>query len=65
MLITGERHLRAVLTKYAAHYNNHRPHQALAQRPPNPAQATIDRPTGRIQRRPILTGLINEYRQAA
>ena len=29
MLIFGERHLRQVLTGYAAHYNTARPHRAL------------------------------------
>ena len=28
MLIFGERHLRGVLARYAAHYNGHRPHRA-------------------------------------
>jgi transposase InsO family protein len=34
MLITGERHLRLVLSEYAEHYNVHRPHRALCQSPP-------------------------------
>ena len=35
MLITGERHLRLVLSEYANHYNVHRPHRTLEQnRPP-------------------------------
>ena len=33
MLITGERHLRLVLGEYADHYNAHRPHRALQQKP--------------------------------
>jgi hypothetical protein len=65
MLITGERRLRMVLTEYAAHFNTHRPHQALAQRAPNPTPSGVYRPDGKVQRRSILTGLINEYRQAA
>ncbi|MGH3525065.1 MAG: integrase core domain-containing protein, partial [Mycobacterium sp.] len=35
VLITGERHLLAVLTEYQAHYNTARPHQGIAQRTPD------------------------------
>ena len=35
MLILGERHLRAVLAEYQAHYNTARPHQGIAQRVPD------------------------------
>jgi putative transposase len=46
LLITGERHLRQVLTEYLRHYNTARPHRALGQlapvqvdtRPPCPAR---------------------------
>jgi putative transposase len=65
MLIGGERHLRAVLDEYSSHYNEHRPHQTLTQRPPNPAPAAVDRSVGPVRRHPILAGLINEYTQAA
>ena len=34
MLITGERHLRLVLSDYVDHYDSHRPHRALRQSPP-------------------------------
>ena len=34
MLITGERHLRLVLSEYVEHYNVHRPHRTLCQSPP-------------------------------
>jgi putative transposase len=34
MLITGERHLRLVLSEYVEHYNVHRPHRTLGQSPP-------------------------------
>ena len=65
MLIFGERHLRRVLARYAVHYNAMRPHRALKLRPPR-ANASVPEPIrGRIRRRPILGGLINEYEAAA
>jgi putative transposase len=65
MLISGERHLRSVLAQYSLHYNQQRPHRALQLRPPRP-QAPVPEPIhGRIRRRPILGGLINEYEPAA
>ena len=36
ILIFGERHLRAVLAQYGAHYNGRRPHRALSLLPPRP-----------------------------
>jgi putative transposase len=65
MLIFGERRLRAVLTEYARHYNEHRPHQSLQQDPPKPRPSVIDIQHARITRRTILGGLINEYSQVA
>ncbi|WP_260724053.1 transposase [Dactylosporangium roseum] len=65
ILIAGERHLTNVLTGYTAHYNGHRPHRTLDQRPPNPPPQIVDLNTARVRRRPILGGLINEYSQAA
>jgi transposase InsO family protein len=65
MLIFGERHLRSVLARYAVHYNRKRPHRSLELRPPRP-DATVPEPIrGRILRRPVLGGLINEYEAAA
>jgi transposase InsO family protein len=69
MLILDERHLRAVLDIYTDHYNRHRPHQSLHQRPPRAAEvdqpAPVIAPGNRIRRTQPLGGLINEYRQAA
>jgi putative transposase len=65
MLIVGERHLSSVLTVYTAHYTGHRPHRSLGQPPPNPSAQVVDVTAARVQRRPILGGLINEYTQAA
>ena len=65
MLIFGERHLRNVLARYAAHYNRQRPHRALQLRPPR-QEAPVPEPIhGKIRRRPILGGLINQYEAAA
>ncbi|WP_406043302.1 integrase core domain-containing protein [Micromonospora sp. NBC_00898] len=65
MLIVGERHLTTVLGEYTRHYNDHRPHRSLDQRPPNPSPHVVDLNGARVQRQPILGGLINEYSQAA
>jgi hypothetical protein len=65
MLIFGERHLRQVLAVYAAHYNAQRPHRALRLRPPRPTSPVPETVHGRIWRRPILGGLLNEYETAA
>ncbi|RZU76077.1 integrase-like protein [Micromonospora kangleipakensis] len=42
ILIGGERHLASVLTEYTEHYNGHRPHRSLGQRPPNPPPQVVD-----------------------
>jgi putative transposase len=65
LLITGPRHLAAVLHEYVQHYNAHRPHRSLHQHPP--AGATPPRSEAAIQplRRDRLGGLIHEYVQAA
>jgi putative transposase len=65
MLIFGERHLLSVLARYAVHYNQKRPHRSLQLRPPRPDAPVPEPIRGRIQRRPILGGLINEYEAAA
>jgi putative transposase len=42
MLIFGERHLRAVLAEYEAHYNGPRPHRSRQLRPPRPDHPVAD-----------------------
>ena len=69
-LILGEAHLRAVLAEYQQHYNTARPHQGINQRIPSgedrpPRFTAGDFRTGQILRKPILSGLINEYARAA
>jgi transposase InsO family protein len=65
MLIFGERHLRRALASYATHYNARRPHRALQLRPPRPESPVPEPVYGRIRRRPVLGGLINDYAPAA
>ena len=65
MLIFGQRHLQAILKRYAAHYNGRRPHRSRQLRPPRPDHPPADLSQERIQRRPVLGGLFNEYQRAA
>jgi transposase InsO family protein len=61
LLIYRQRHLTRVLDTYTRHYNEHRPHRSLQQRPPTPRPGPPILTHSRIRRRPILAGLINEY----
>jgi putative transposase len=67
LLILGRRHLHHVLVAYVRHFNEHRPHRALGQRPPLsdklPLAEVID--LDRLRRRDVLGGLIHEYQLAA
>jgi putative transposase len=65
MLIFGQRHLRLVLAEYEAHYNGRRPHRSRQLHPPRPDHPVADLSRKRIERRPILGGLIHEYERAA
>ena len=65
MLIFGERHLRAILAEYEAHYNGRRPHRGRQLHPPRPDHPAADLSCEQIKRLPVLGGLINEYERAA
>ena len=65
LLILNEHHLRAVLQRYAHHYNHRRPHQALQLAPPQPDHPIAEPRCTPIHRRPVLGGLINEYFSSA
>ena len=65
MLIFGQRHLRTILAQYEAHYNGRRPHRSRQLRPPRPDHPPAGLSQERIQRRPVLGGLISEYERAA
>ena len=66
-IIWNQRQLERLVIDYIEHYNQHRPHRSLSQRPPTPhadppptAPATIT-----VLRTTRCDGLINEYRNAA
>ncbi|WP_346179124.1 integrase core domain-containing protein [Streptomyces cuspidosporus] len=61
LLITGERHLRTVLTMYAEHYNAGRAHRSLGLRAPDDDPNVIPLPAAPVRRKQVLGGLLNEY----
>ena len=65
MLVFRERHLRTLLAGDEAHYNGRCPHRSRHLRPPRPDHPPADLFKERIQRQPVLGGLINEYERAA
>jgi putative transposase len=72
LLIVGRRHLDHVLATYTQHFNEHRPHRALGQRPPlGKSPPSSEQPTAevidldRVRRRDRIGGLIHEYQLAA
>jgi len=73
VLILGGRHVERVVRVYAQHYNRHRPHRSLDQRPPLAQPPPIDGPApsnelpqfDRLRRRDRLGGLLHEYELAA
>jgi putative transposase len=69
LLIFSRRQLEHVLRVYTCHYNQHRPHRALALHPPeqadgNPAPLRAP-PYPQLHRTDLLGGLIHEYEHAA
>jgi putative transposase len=67
LLIFNRRHLERVLPVYVHHYNAHRPHRSLDQRPPNLREPVLTpiSDLGRVRRHEVLGGLIREYKAAA
>lgn len=69
LIVLNERHLRAVLREWMAHYNRGRPHASLGPGIPCVPLDRLARPNGhqipdghRVTAAPILAGLHHEYR---
>ncbi|MEU1665279.1 integrase core domain-containing protein [Streptomyces sparsogenes] len=66
--IIEQAHLRLIVIEYADHYNRHRPHRTLEQRPPDPLITPEPRPASdptSVSRHDRLGGLIHEYKHVA
>jgi putative transposase len=66
-IIWNQRQLERLVAEYINHYNTHRPHRSLGQKPPlpDPQYPDIDPRHLRVSKSPRCDGLINEYRHAA
>ncbi len=66
-IIWNRLQLERLVVEYVAHYNGHRPHRSLEQRPPTPLDDPPDTPpaTVIVLRTDRCDGLINEYQNAA
>jgi transposase InsO family protein len=65
ILITGPRHLDIVLREYVQHFNTHRPHRSLDQRPPAASEPPRSAAATRVFRRDRLSGVVHQYVQVA
>lgn len=66
-IIWNRRQLERLVVDYIEHYNQHRPHRSLGQRPPTPNADPLATPlaTVTVLRTTRYGGLVNEYRNAA
>jgi transposase InsO family protein len=66
-IIWNRRQLERLIVDYLDHYNTHRPHRSLNQRPPVPPPPSphTDPPRPHVIKSTRRHGLINEYRHAA
>jgi len=66
-IIWNQHQLERLIVDYIEHYNTHRPHRSLHQRPPTPRHPPNAESQGppRVIRSSRCDGLINEYRHAA
>ena len=65
VLIFGRGHLETVMTEFIDHYNHARPHQGIEQRRPCEPAEVGPLPTGSVERRDRLGGVLHEYSRAA
>ena len=66
-IILNQRQLKRLVVDYIEHYNEHRPHRSLNQRPPLATEgpSPADPPHLQVVRSTRCDGLINEYQNAA
>jgi len=64
-IIWNRRQLERLVIDYIEHYNQHRPHRSLDQRPPVPPSLAVVPPDHRVVQLDRCHGLIHEYRNAA
>jgi transposase InsO family protein len=66
-IIWNQRQLERLVTDYMSHYNQHRPHRSLDQRPPTPTHGPPPAVPANVTvlRTSRCDGLINEYQSAA